>query len=82
MTDWQPPQFGLQTPRFNARTEFTHPTRFLGDSLLVGGDGTQVLFELGVRGALCFAFPAQPERSGLESGVHKKQEEARWRLEF
>ena len=26
-TDWQPPQFGLQTPRFDARTEFTHPTR-------------------------------------------------------
>jgi hypothetical protein len=28
MADWQPPQFGLQTPRFDARTEFTHPTGF------------------------------------------------------
>jgi putative transposase len=26
VTDWQPPQFGLQTPRFDAHTEFTHPT--------------------------------------------------------
>jgi hypothetical protein len=39
VTDWQPPQFGLQTPRFDARTEFTHPTgRASAPALSVSSD--------------------------------------------
>ena len=63
MTDWQPPQFGLQTPRFDARTEFTHPTGFAAFMRGIR-DGVEVEWDIS---AVPGAAPELAEPSSLTS---------------